>query len=303
MILRTYLFRKVTIIGVGLMGGSLALALKKHKVAKEITGFSNRKTALDEARKKKVIDLVETDLERAVKNADLIVLATPVDTIAKLLTQIHPFLKRNTVVTDLGSAKAAIIETAEKHMDNANRFIGSHPLIGSEKTGVANAADDLFQGTTCILTPTKDTSKSVRDKVKQMWNKLGANVVSLEANEHDEALAYVSHVPHLLSFALMTSTPERLYPYASRGFKDMTRISGSSPLMWSDICIANSKNIANSLDQCIERLAHLRKAIVLRDRKALPHLLAAAQKARESFLSKNPEQPDAPSEKPSSRGK
>jgi prephenate dehydrogenase len=209
-----------------------------------------------------------------------VVLAAPVESIIKLFTTINPYLKRGCIVTDLGSAKAKIVEKGEKILSAPSFFVGSHPLTGSEKKGVENARVDLFEGTTCIMTPTDKTNQIAKQKVKHFWTKLGMEVKFLTPDEHDETLAYVSHLPHLLAYGLMESVPAKYFEYASQGLKDTTRVAASSPQMWNDICMANSKNILNALDHCVELLAHFRKAIVSGDQKSLLSHFNKAQENR-----------------------
>ncbi|MBN1869345.1 MAG: prephenate dehydrogenase [Candidatus Omnitrophica bacterium] len=280
MLLRPYLFKRVTIIGVGLMGGSLGMAIKKHGLAHEVIGLSHRQAALDEAVKIGAIDTPCLDVRKAVSNADLVILATPVESIIKLFSTINPYLKRGCLITDVGSAKARIVENGEKLLSVPSSFVGSHPMAGSEKKGVANAADNLFEGSVCIMTPTEKTNQVARQKIKLFWTKLGMGVKLLSPEEHDEILAYVSHLPHLLAYGLISGIPENFLEYASTGLKDTSRVAASSPKMWSDICIANSKNVLKALDQCVEYLAHFRKAIVSQDQKSLLQYFTQAQEKR-----------------------
>jgi prephenate dehydrogenase len=259
------------------MGGSLGMAIKKHHLAREVIGLSHRQTALAQAVKMKAIDVPCLDVKQAIINADLVVLAAPVESIIKLCGTINPYLRRHCIVTDVGSAKAHIVESAERILTNPGLFIGSHPLTGSEKYGVENATEDLFNGATCVITPTAKTSQIARLKIKHFWTKLGMEVKILSPEEHDEILAYVSHLPHLLAYGLISSIPSNFLEYASRGLKDTSRIAASSPQMWSDICIANSKNVLNALDKSVEHFAHFRKAIVNRDHKELVRQFTNAQ--------------------------
>ena len=277
MLLSSYIFKRVTIVGVGFMGGSLGMAIKKNRLAREVIGLSHRQTALAQAVQMKAIDVPCLDVKKAIINADLVILAAPVESIIKLCGTINPFLRRHCIVTDIGSAKANIVESAERILTNPSLFIGSHPLTGSEKSGVENAVEDLFNGATCIITPTARTSQVARQKIKYFWTKLGMNVKVLSPEEHDEILAYVSHLPHLLAYGLISCIPPNDLEYGARGLKDTCRIAASSPQLWSDICIANSKNVLNALDKNVELLAHFRKAVVNHDHKELVHLFAKAQ--------------------------
>jgi len=279
-LLRSYVFKRVAIVGVGLMGGSLGMAIKKHKLAREVIGLSHRQTALNQAVKNKAIDVGHLDVKKAISNADLVILAAPVDSIIKLFATINPYLKRGCIVTDVGSAKGAIVDHAEKVLSSPAFFVGSHPLTGSEKKGVAYAAEDLFEGATCIMTPTDKTHQVAKQKVKHFWTKLGMTVKILPPDRHDEALAYVSHLPHVLAYGLMSSIPSEFLEFASKGLKDTSRIAASSPQMWGDVCMANPKNVLKALDQCVEHLSSFRKAIVGHDRKNLVQLFTKAHDQR-----------------------
>jgi len=273
----------VTIVGVGLIGGSLGMAIKKNKLAREVVGLSYNQASLDEAIKNKAIDSAFTDVSKAIRNADLVILATPVDSIIKLLPAINPHLKRGCIVTDVGSAKLEIIEAVEKKLNAPNFFVGSHPLAGSEKGGSENARADLFEDSLCVMTPKKQTHRTARERVKYLWTNIGAKVKTLSPEEHDEILAYVSHLPHLAAYGLMETVPKKFLEYAARGLKDTTRIAGSSPQMWNDICMANSKNILKALDEMVKNLAILRKAIVQHDQKSLIQSFIKAKEKRDEI--------------------
>lgn len=282
-IIRSNSFKKITIIGVGLMGGSLGMAIKKRKLAREVIGVSQKQSSLVEAIKLKAIDRGETNLQKAVKNADLVILATPVELIIKLIKTINPYLRRGCLVTDIGSAKLEVVETAQKKLSNPGFFVGSHPLVGSEKRGVGFADADLYEQSECIITPTKHTSRSARDRIRNFWSKIGCHVKSMSPEEHDQILAYTSHLPHLLAYGLMETIPPKYLTHVSNGFKDTTRIASSSPQMWNDICLANSNNLIHSLDDMVKNLAELRKAIVNRDEKTLMNHFTKAKEKRDDI--------------------
>ena len=272
------LFRKVTIIGVGLMGGSLGKAIKKQGLAKEVVGLSQKQTTLSTAVKMQAIDHGCHDIRKAVHNADLVVLATPVSIITGTLSMIGPYLKRGCIVTDVGSSKVSIVRTAQQFLPNHVSFVGSHPLTGSEKKGVQFADEKLFEGALCIMTPTDQVNRSVTHRIKTLWARLGCRIKFLSPEEHDRIMAYISHLPHVLSFALMNIIPAELLEYTAQGLKDTTRIASSSPQMWSDICQGNADNIVNVLDELVKDLAGIRRAIVTNETKIL---LDEFQKAKD----------------------
>lgn len=281
--LRNSVFRKVTIIGVGFMGGSLGLALKKHGLAHEVVGVSHRQVTLDRAIELKAIDAGFTDLQKGVFNADLVVLAAPVQAILQQFSLINPHLKRGCLVTDMGSVKSEIVERAESTLAQPGMFVGSHPLAGSEKKGVEFAYADLFQNARCIMTPTGKTTPVAKEKIKFMWTKLGCQVEILSPEDHDKILAHLSHLPHLVAYALVGSLGKEYLSQAPQGLKDSTRIAASPPQVWNDIFLANPKNVVNALDALVKDLAFLRKAIIQRDQKGLLPYLEKAKEKRDSI--------------------
>ncbi len=272
------LFRKVTIIGVGLMGGSLGKAIKKQGLAKEVVGLSQKQTTIATAIKMEAIDYGDHDMRKAVHNADLVVLATPVSIITGTLAMIGPYLKRGCIVTDVGSSKVSIVRTAQQFLPNYVSFVGSHPLAGSEKRGIQFADERLFEGALCIMTPADQGNRSVTHRIKTLWTRVGCQVKFLSPEDHDRIIAYISHLPHVLAFALMNVIPAELLEYSAQGLKDSTRIASSSPQMWSDICLGNADNVVRVLDELVKNLAGIRRAIVTNEAKIL---LDEFQKAKD----------------------
>ncbi len=283
MIIRSNIFKKVTIVGVGLMGGSLGLALKKYKIAKQVVGLSYRQSSLVQALKIKAIDVGLTDTQKAIKGSDLVILATPVNAIIKLLPTIKPHLKRGCIVTDVGSVKGKIVEEAERILPHPGFFVGSHPLAGSEKKGAMFSDADLFKGSRCIMTPTEKTNQVAKEKIKYLWTKIGSKVDFLSAEDHDKALAYISHLPHLVAYGLMSSIPEEYLEYGSQGLKDTTRIASSTPQMWNDIFMANPKKVLTSLDALVQDLGIFRKAIIDRDQDVLLKYFTKSKEKRDKM--------------------
>ncbi|MBF0484732.1 MAG: prephenate dehydrogenase/arogenate dehydrogenase family protein [Candidatus Omnitrophica bacterium] len=276
-------FRQITIIGVGMMGGSLGLAIKKHKLAKEVVGLSFQQSSLIKAMKIGAVDVATTDLAKAVRNADLLILATPVETIIQFLPKLNPYLRKNCYITDIGSTKSDIVDMAEKLLAFPNNFVGSHPLAGSEKRGVENAVPDLFSNVKCIITPVKTTNAQAIEKVKLFWHKMGTEVLTMEPEQHDQVLSYVSHLPHMAAFSLMGAVPEDMLQYAASGLKDTTRVAASSPQMWSDICRSNGKYIIKAIDDMVKELAIIRQGIIDKDEKVLMDKFEKAKVKREKI--------------------
>jgi len=277
------LFKKITIIGVGLIGGSLGMAIKKHKLARQVVGFSQKHSSLVTAMQSKAIDVASHDLRKALHNADLVILSTPVNTIINLLPKISRYLRRGCIVTDVGSTKTLIVEAAEKHLPGGF-FIGSHPLAGSEKKGAGFASAELFDNSVCILTPTDKVNRGAKEKVQTFWTRLGTTVKVLSPEEHDKILAYISHLPHLLAYGLMGSIPPGYLEFAATGLKDTTRIASSSPQMWNDICLANAKPLLGAVDELVKNLAVLRKAISNREEKTLTEYFQKSKEKRDGIL-------------------
>jgi prephenate dehydrogenase len=276
-----HMFRRAVILGTGMLGGSVALALKKHDLAAQVVGTSRQESSLKMAKEMKAIDEGTTDVRRAIQGADLVILAAPVKVILENIDDISKHLRRGCIVTDVGSTKAAIVEAAEKYFPPHVMFVGSHPMAGSEKSGMAEARADLFKGAVCLMTPTAKTNRMARDKVKQLWTVMGAQVKFMEPVPHDEIMAYVSHLPHMMAFALARSIPEDHFQHGAASLKDTTRIAGSSAQMWADICSSNYRNVIKAIDESVKSLSEIRKAVVDRDEEALVQFFNQAKAKRE----------------------
>lgn len=277
------MFRKVTVIGIGLLGGSLAMAIKKNHLAREVVGVSRRQAALQYALKNKIIDHGSSNIVKSVENADLVVLATPIQTILTLITTLGAHLKRGCIVTDVGSTKATIVQAAQKHFPNHVLFVGSHPLAGSEKKGIEFSTASLFEQSHCLLTPTDKTNKGALDKVSEFWTRAGAKIKTISPDEHDTIVAYTSHVPHLLAYGLMDAIPSDYLPFGATGLRDTTRIASSNPELWADICMQNAKNMTKSLDDIIKTIAGYRKAIVVGDENFLMESFKRSKEKRDGL--------------------
>jgi len=270
------LFNKVAIVGVGIIGGSIGLAVKKRKLARLVIGISRHKKTIDSALTRKAIDRGFCDIS-AVQEADLVILALPVSSIIQIGREMTALIKSGVLVTDTGSTKKEVVRELEKVLPN---FVGGHPLAGSEKQGVINADGDLFRDSLCILTPTKKTSKTALNKIKNFWKVLGAQVFYLSPAKHDKYISYVSHLPHIVAFSLIYSIPRNTLYLASGGLKDTTRIAASGDELWKDIFITNPENILVALKTFNNSLSRIRSAIIRRDTKALVKILRQARLKR-----------------------
>jgi len=279
----------VAVIGVGLIGGSLATALRRGGYAGQVVGFDRDHSALERAAKLQVIDQVAESVSEAARGAELVVVAVPVKAVGSVLHDIGLALDPAAVVTDVGSTKVEVIETARHELrERFARFVPGHPIAGREASGVEAATADLFKGVRVVLTPVAETDAAAVDLVRGAWEAAGARVSTLAAEDHDRIFAAVSHLPHLLSFALVSeiaSRPEaaELFAFAAGGFRDFTRIAASSPEMWRDIALQNRAALLAELDHYGARLAVFRSLIEKGDGPALERLMTEARSARTAW--------------------
>ncbi|MBN2831324.1 MAG: prephenate dehydrogenase/arogenate dehydrogenase family protein [Candidatus Omnitrophica bacterium] len=271
------IFKKVAVIGIGLIGGSLALDIKKKKLSQEVVGVSRHKETISLALKIKAIDKGSLSLN-IIRGADLIIIATPVDTIIGLEKEILRYAGRDCIVTDVASTKEVISKSLGGIFPN---YIGSHPLAGSEKRGIMSASCGIFKGSLCILTLGKKFSLESLKKIRKMWRVLGAKVIILDPKEHDKALGFASHLPHIIAFSLMKSIPLNTLRFSARGLKDTTRIAASDPSLWKGIFLSNRRNILKAIDSFQGNLNKIKSAIKTNDAKALEKILLKSQKIRE----------------------
>ena len=286
---------KIVIFGVGLIGGSVALALKKAGAAPKIVGVGRNIENLQTAINLGVIDEAEADIAKALGDADLVLIATPVAQTQKILEAIIPHLSQSTVVTDAGSTKSDIAQyvmNASKRAKNPehflSQFVGGHPIAGAEKSGVTAAKEDLFIGKNVVLTPNEKTSLEAIKLVRELWQTTGANVSEMTAQTHDQIFAAVSHLPHLLAFALVNNLANRpnakqLFNFAASGFRDFTRIAGSSPEMWRDISLANKTALLNELEAYQAEISALHNLLKNEDSQGLQAMFEQASQARQAW--------------------
>jgi len=282
-------FQKITIIGVGLLGGSIGLAARKERLAGEIAGFVRREKTIAECEKFSATDFATTDLRAAVSNADLIILCTPLAQMSLLAKQFLPALKRGAIVTDVGSVKDGVVRELESLVQKSGaHFIGSHPMAGAEKTGVADARADLFTNAVCVLTPTKKSNANAVRKLEQFWKSLGARVLKMDAAQHDLFVSRSSHLPHvvaatLANLVLNPASPKTQAQLCATGFRDTTRIASGSPEMWCDIALANRKNLSRSVDAFVSELKRFQNALKKSDAKAIENYFTTAKSRRDNW--------------------
>ena len=281
------LFEKITIIGVGLLGASLAKACRRYNLVEEISGFGRNRENLDKAKSLGAIDHCAKDLPEAVKDADLVVLCTPVSKIVPLIEGLLPHLKQGVVITDVGSVKGSLVHQLDNLMPEGIFFVGSHPIAGGEKSGLEGSREDLYLNEKCILTPTSKTNTYALGKVGALWQAVGMETLTLDADEHDFVFGAVSHLPHIVAYALMntlgalrTNKDHDVTAYSGAGLKDITRIASSDPVMWRDICLSNQTNSLDLIDHFQKTLNDLRSMIEKNDGKALEEAFLVANKYR-----------------------
>ncbi len=279
----------VVIIGVGLIGGSLARALKAHDAVSQITGVARSQETLDLALQLGVIDKAESDPVQAMKDADLVVLATPVSTIAPILSAIADVIPAHCVVTDAGSVKGSVATAAREALgDKIDCFVPGHPIAGTENSGVAASYADLFVDHRVILTPLDENAETDIQLVQAMWEVCGARVVRMSLEDHDAMLGATSHLPHILAYALVDflsqqGRHEEIFANTAGGFSDFTRIVASSPVMWRDICLANRDELIPLLKSMEQQLAGYRELLENTDGEQLQQAFQRAKKARDKL--------------------
>ena len=284
------LFKQMTIVGVGLIGGSLGMICKRQGLVETVIGTGRRAENLKKAVELHAIDRGSTDLIDSTLGSDLLVLATPVDTFETTLKTCASALAPGAVVTDVGSVKGPLVARMETLVPAGVSVVGGHPIAGKEKTGVDAATLDLFRGARCILTPTARTDPAALRRIRALWEACGAQILEMDPDLHDRILGAVSHLPHVVAFALVnaiTAIQEAHAPsmdlqtFSGGGYKDTTRIAASSPEMWRDICLWNRDNLVHHIERYEECLQRLKALIKAGDGEGLHREMTRAKQARE----------------------
>ena len=283
-------FERVAVIGVGLIGGSFALALKKANACGTVVGVGRNDANLQVALQRGAIDEIAASATDAARNADLVLVAVPVLQMFSVFSAIAGVIRKDAVVTDAGSTKQDVVATARRALGDAlGRFVPAHPIAGAEHSGAAAAQPGLFEGKKVVITPLAETAPDALERAEAAWRACGARLFRMSPAEHDEVFAAVSHLPHLLAYALVSDIAGRgnsaqLFGYAAGGFRDFTRIASSHPEMWRDICVANKDALLAEVDRYAAQLAALRPLIERGDGRALEQLFIKARAARERWL-------------------
>jgi cyclohexadieny/prephenate dehydrogenase len=293
-------FDKVALIGVGLIGSSMAHAMKRGGVAGHVAGYSHRKETLDRARAVGFADSLHDSLGGAVKDADLIVLATPVGTFGELAKEMASHLKQGAIVSDVGSVKTAVVRDVAPHVPEGVHLIPAHPIAGTEQSGPEAGFAELFDNRWCILTPVAGTDAPAIEKLKTFWQRLGSNVEIMDPKHHDLVLAITSHVPHLIAYNIVgtaadleTVTESEVIKFSAGGFRDFTRIAASDPTMWRDVFLNNREAVLEMLGRFNEDLSALQRAIRWGDGDMLFNLFTRTRAIRRSIIDAGQDTADA----------
>jgi prephenate dehydrogenase len=284
-------FRKIAVFGIGLIGGSFALALKRAGMVAHVTGVGRSPATLERARELGLIDSAATSAAEALDGADLVLIAAPVAQTEAILSSIKPHLQPQTLVTDAGSTKSDVVAAARKALgEKIGQFIPGHPIAGREQNGPDAALADLYVNKKTVLTPLLENTEEAVERVAAAWKHCGAVIHRLTPEQHDSVFASVSHLPHLLAYALVDDIANKphadlLFQYAASGFRDFTRIAGSSPEMWRDISLANRNALLRELDSYMLGLRRLRELLDAGDSAGLEGIYSNAQRARHEWIS------------------
>jgi prephenate dehydrogenase len=279
-------FSKITIIGVGLIGASFALAMRAYNLCSHIVGNGRSLENLQRAKNKKIIDSFELNPVKACKESDLIVLATPVGISVDITKRILGSLKKGTIVTDVGSVKGRLVRDLESLMPEGVFFVGAHPIAGSDRSGFDSASENIFKGAKCIVTPTEKTEKNILGKVMEIWKTFGSSIKIINPEEHDRIYAAVSHLPHLIAYEIVNTVADinsSYLTFSGQGFMDATRIASSSPELWRDICILNRDNLLESIEKFQKNLDRVIQYLRVYDSESLERDFQKARALREGI--------------------
>lgn len=284
----------VSILGLGLLGGSLGLAISRVFPDVRRVGFSHREITRRKALESGVVDKVFPTAAQAVEKSQLVVLASPIGTFADLMEEMSSHLPRGCIVTDVGSTKVLPQRWARKYLPRNVEFLGSHPMAGSEQRGVEFARDDLFYGAYCVLTPTPKTKKSTTKLLVDFWRSLGMLVDQMSPARHDRVVGRISHLPHVLAMTLMNVSDSKELLLCGKGFLDTTRIASGPPGVWHDILMGNAENTAGAIEKIIKELGEVKKALRSSDGKAIVKKLSSAQSKRNDLIAKKIQRKELP---------
>lgn len=275
-------FNSIAIVGVGLLGGSIGLAVRERQLADEVIGIGRRQATLNKAKRSGAISRGTLNLARGVADADLVIVATPVETVAEQVLAAAEHMKSGALITDVGSTKVEIVTELKGRLPRDVSFIGSHPLAGGEQGGVEHARADLFEGRPMVITPTRGSSAEQKNRLCQFWSDLGGDVIEMTPQKHDRAVATTSHLTHLVASALAATTAEDDLPLTSTGWSDTTRVAAGDVELWQQIVASNREPIVKSLKQFEQTIGKLRQAVERDDRRQIGRILSDAKRKRDA---------------------
>lgn len=283
------LFKTVVIVGPGLIGGSLGMALKNRRLAGRVIGVGRRQSSLDKALSLGAVDEISLDANSAAQDADLVVLATAVSLVMRQAQELLPVMRPGAILTDVGSVKGAICDAVAhgfSEKPKGARFVGGHPIAGSEQRGIESAKADLFEKTLCILTPDQRTDHDGAGcrAVRAMWETVGSRVIEMTTQRHDDLLAEISHMPHVIAGCMVEAVSGEALQVAGKGFLDTTRIASGDPALWLDICLANRESLLRALEGVGKQLEEFRDALQRKDSDGIQRILSIAKQRRDSVL-------------------
>ena len=285
------MFKKVCIIGCGLIGSSIARAIKKNRIANKVVSSNRSEATNKKVIKLNIVDEASSDIKKIVKESDLIIIATPLSSYKNVILKIKNSLKSGAILTDVGSVKKKAIALIEKNIPKNISWISSHPIAGTEESGPESGFSDLFKNRWCILTPSKQSNDQDVQLLKMFWKKLGSKVDVMNSKQHDYILSITSHMPHLIAYNIVNTTlnvkkkkDQDIVKYSAGGLRDFTRIAASNPVMWRDIFIQNRKNTSKIIDKFIKNLKDLKKAIKNKNEKKLEKIFTKTKKIRKEII-------------------
>lgn len=285
------MFNKITIIGLGLIGSSIARAIKKNNLCKILVAHDKSKIVLKKTLKLKITNYIEPNLKKSVENSDLVIICTPLGTYKNIVSVIKNYLKKTCILTDVGSAKIFVTNTVNKLINKSTIWIPAHPVAGTEESGPEAGFADLFKNRWCIITPVNKKNPSSLKKLNNFWKKIGSKVQHMTAEHHDKVMAITSHIPHLIAYNIVGTaanlekdTKSEVIKYSASGFRDFTRIASSDPTMWRDIALNNRKQILHMLEKFNLDLSNLKRAIIKKDGNKLFKLFSKTRKIRQAIV-------------------